>query len=156
MHPLIGTWTANIAKSRRRDPNHQFHRVTLRLEVEGDRVSLRYGRVNAAGRTEEGTRLICADGEPHPEADAPGVVSTSTIDTRTLLMVATKDGALVGKGSYETSEDGRTLTATTSGFDASGKLFEQVIVFDRNKGGGVTGIRASLLTMLRSHILPSR
>jgi len=47
MHPLTGTWTANLAKSRR-DPNHQFHLATLRLEVEGDRVSLAYGGVNAA------------------------------------------------------------------------------------------------------------
>jgi hypothetical protein len=135
MHPLTGRWTANLAKSRR-DPNHQFHRATLRLEVDSDRVSLTYGGVNAAGKTEEGTRLICADGESHPEAGAPGVVSTSTIAARTLQSVATKDGAMVGRGTYEVSEDGRTLTATMSGFDASGRRFEQAIVFDREEGSG--------------------
>jgi hypothetical protein len=129
-HLLAGIWTASLAKSRR-DPNHQFHRATMRVEVEGDRVSLTYGGVNAAGKTEEGTQLICADGEAHPEAAAPGVVCTSTIDAHTLQVVATKDGAMVGRGSYEVSEDGRTLTATMSGFDASGRPFDQVIVFDR-------------------------
>lgn len=130
MHLLTGTWTANLAKSRR-DPNHQFQGATLRLEVEGDRVSLGYGGVNAAGRQEEGAQVIVADGTAHAEAHAPGVVSTSTIDARALQIVATKDGAVVGSGRYEVSEDGRTLTATMSGIDASGRRFEQEIVFDR-------------------------
>jgi len=42
-----------------------------------------------------------------------------------------KDGAAIGRSSYEVSDDGRTLTATMSGIDASGKAFDQVIVFDR-------------------------
>jgi hypothetical protein len=131
MHPLTGAWTASLAKSRR-DPNHEFHRATIRLEVEGNAVSLTYGGVNAAGRTEEGSRTIRADGEPHPEAAAPGVVTTSTVGDRTLGVVATKDGVTVGRGLYEVSEDGQTLTATMSGFDASGRAFDQVIVFDRD------------------------
>jgi hypothetical protein len=62
---------------------------------------------------------------------APGVIATSTIDDRTLEVVATKDGAPVGRASYSVSEDGRSLTSTTSGTDASGRAFDQVIVFDR-------------------------
>src|SRR5688572_13425135 len=127
MHLLTGTWTANLAKSHR-DPNHQFHRATMRFQVDDDAVLLTFGGVNAAGRTEEGTRTIRPDGHDHPDAAAPGVVTTSTIEERALRVVATKDGAVVGRGSYAVSDDGRTLTATMSGFDASGSAFDQVIV----------------------------
>lgn len=130
MHLLSGTWTANLARSRR-DPNHQFHAAALRLAVDGDRVSLGYGGVNAAGHAEDGAQTIVADGKARPEAAAPGVVSTSTLDVRTLQVVASKDGAIVGSGRYEVSEDGATLTATVAGVDASGRRFEQTIVFDR-------------------------
>ena len=42
-----------------------------------------------------------------------------------------KDGTILGRGTYEVSDDGQTMTATVSGIDAAGKPFEQVIVFDR-------------------------
>lgn len=130
MHQLAGTWTANIDKSHRH-PNHLFRRVTMHFEVDGQNVSLKYGGVNAAGTNEEGVRRFQADGQPHPDEAAPGILATTTIDARALEVVATKDGARVGRGSYAVSEDGRTLTATTSGVDASGRPFDQVIVFDR-------------------------
>jgi hypothetical protein len=44
-----------------------------------------------------------------------------------------KDGVALGRGTYEVDEEGRTLTATVSGVDASGKPFDQVIVFDRGE-----------------------
>jgi hypothetical protein len=37
----------------------------------------------------------------------------------------------LGKSVYEISRDGKMLTATVSGVDASGTPFGQVIVFDR-------------------------
>jgi hypothetical protein len=37
----------------------------------------------------------------------------------------------VGLAKYEVSADGKTLTATVKGVDASGRDFEQVIIFDR-------------------------
>jgi hypothetical protein len=130
MHALTGTWTANLEKSRRH-PNHQFQRASMHFEVEDQTVSLKYGGVNAAGQAEEGARRFEADGRTHPDAAAPGVFATSTISPRGLEVTATKDGTPVGRASYEVSDDGGTLTATTAGTDASGRSFEQVIVFDR-------------------------
>ena len=130
MHRLSGPWTANLAKSRRH-ANHQFHGASMRFEITGDSVLLTFGGVNASGKIEEGTRTICADGRGHPEPAAPGLVTTGRIDERSLEVTATKDGTVVGRGRYEVSEDGAEMTATMSGSDASGKEFEQVIVFDR-------------------------
>ena len=130
MHSLAGTWTANLAKSHRH-ANHQFQRATMRFEVHGLAVSLQFEGVNAAGRQEEGARQFEADGVAHPEAAAPGVLSTTTLDDRRLEVIATKDNAVVGRASYEVSEDGTTLTATTAGVDATGRAFDQVVLFDR-------------------------
>src|SRR5687767_7324657 len=114
MHPLAGTWKANLEKSRR-DPNHQFFGATIRLAIEGEDVTLIFGGVNAAGKSEEGTRTMRADGQEHPEAAAPGVMTATTLDARRLKAVATKDGSVIGSGTYEVSEDGQTLTATMTG-----------------------------------------
>ena len=127
-HALTGTWIANIDRSRR-DPNHQFHRATIRFEVVGDRVSLVYGGVNASGRHEQGGQTIHADGQEHAVPEAPGVVVIGTLEPAVFHVTAKKDGEVIGRSTYEVSEHGRTLTAAVSGIDASGKVFDQVIVF---------------------------
>ena len=130
MHPLTGSWIADVAHSRR-DPNHQFSRATMRFEIAGDRVSLSYGGVNASGRQEQGAHTFQADGHERPVPEAPGVVASCALTPRALQTVGRKDGAVVGRAVYEVAGDGRSMTATVSGLDASGKSFDQVIVFDR-------------------------
>jgi hypothetical protein len=130
-HPLVGQWTANLSKSRR-DANHQFESATLRFEVAGDAVTITHGGVNASGHEESGVTTLQADGEEHALPEAPGmVVVTRWVGSRALETVARKDGQRVSRGTYEVSADGRILTATVSGTDASGTDFEQVVVFDR-------------------------
>ena len=130
MHPLAGTWIANLSKSHRHT-NHQFHSATMRFAVTGQEVSLSYEGINHEGRPESNTHVLHADGEEHAIAAAPGFVAVSTLGVRWVESVGKKDGAVVGRGRYEVSDDGQTMTATVAGIDASGKPFEQVIAFDR-------------------------
>jgi hypothetical protein len=132
MSIFVGTWIANIEKSRRH-ANHQFHSATLSFEVSGDEVTLTHAGVNAAGKQESGKTILRADGHEHEVTPlAPGVVAaTRWRSAHVLETVAKKDGKVVGDGKYEVSSDGKTLTATVAGFDGSGTRFEQVIVFDR-------------------------
>ena len=132
MNVLVGSWIANIEKSRRH-ANHQFQGATLSVEVEGDVVTLTHGGVNASGKQESGTTVLRSDGQDHEVSPlAPGVVAaTRWRDASALETVARKDGQVVGTGTYEVSSDGKTLTATVAGTDGAGKQFEQVIVFDR-------------------------
>jgi hypothetical protein len=130
MHALAGTWTANLAKSHRH-ANHQFQRATMHFEVHGLAVSLHFEGVNAAGRREEGARRFEADGVAHPDAAAPGVLSTTTLDDRRLEVIATKDNALVGRASNEVSPDGTTQTPPTAGVDASGRASDHLVEIDR-------------------------
>jgi hypothetical protein len=132
MNPFLGTWIANIERSRRH-ANHQFQSATLTFEVSGDVVSLTHAGVNMAGESESGDTVLTADGHEHPVSpQAPGVVAvTKWVGTHVLATEAKKDGRPVGTATYAVSEDGNTLTATVGGIDAAGKSFDQVIVFDR-------------------------
>ena len=132
MNPFVGTWVANLARSRRH-ANHQFGSATLTIDVSGDVVSLTHAGVNMAGKPESGTTVLRADGSEHAVSpEAPGVVAiTKWVGTRVLEMQARKDGQPVGRATYALSDDERTLTATVGGIDAAGKTFDQVIVFER-------------------------
>ena len=132
MSVFIGTWIANIEKSRRH-ANHQFQGATLSFDIVGDLVTLTHGGINASGKQESGTTVLRADGQDHAVSPlAPGVVvATRWRDASVLETVARKDGQVVGDGRYEVSSDGKTLTATVAGTDGAGARFEQVIVFDR-------------------------
>jgi hypothetical protein len=105
----------------------------MRFEVVGDRVSLVYGGVNASGRHEQGGQSFHADGQEHAVPEAPGVVVVSMLAPRAFHSTGKMDGVVIGRATYEVSEDSRMLTATVSGVDASGKVFDQVIVFDREE-----------------------
>jgi hypothetical protein len=132
MHPLIGSWIANIEKSSRHE-NHRFANATVQFAVAHDEVRLIYEGVNASGKLERGEQVLRADGLPHDHPLAPGIVVTSSLGPRGFQSSATKDGAMMGHGSYDVSEDCNTMTATVTGIDGSGKAFEQVIVFDRGE-----------------------
>ena len=129
-HPLNGTWLANIAKSTRHE-NHQFASASMSFTIISDEVRFSYEGVNASGKLEQSAQVLQADGQPHSHPLAPDVDVTSTLGPRGVTSSAAKNGATLGRGSYDVSEDGKTMTATVSGVDGSGKPFEQVIVFDR-------------------------
>lgn len=132
MNPFTGTWVANIAKSRRHH-NHLFESAFLRFEVNGAAISLTQGGVNMSGKQEQSTLALQADGqECAVSPQAPGVVViTSWLGPNVLETIGKRGADVLGRGTYEVSADGKTLTATVSGIDAAGGEFDQVIVFDR-------------------------
>jgi len=132
MNPFTGPWTANLEKSRRH-ANHQFASATMTFDVADEMVSMTYTGVNAAGKEESSALVFYPDGKEHPVSpQATGVMMLCNwAGTHRLDTEARKGDAILGRGSYEVSSDGRALTATLSGIDASGAAFEQVIVFDR-------------------------
>lgn len=133
MNPFTGTWVANLEKSRRHH-NHQFQSATLRFDVAGDAISLTQSGVNMSGKHESSTLTLQADGEEHAVSpQAPGVVVvTRWIHPHALETIGKRGADILGRGTYEVAPDGKTLTASVSGIDASGADFEQVIVFDRS------------------------
>jgi len=132
--PLTGTWTLNVDRSRF-DANHQPKAGRMRIELDRDGSML----MNAEGTNEKGepcaerpTRLH-PDGRDYPVPDFAGLtVRTMTPDPHTLRTECRREnGTLVGAGTYVVSGDGRSLTATTSGWDTQFREFTQVTVWDR-------------------------
>ena len=129
--PFDGSWTANISKSKRH-PNHLFKSATITFTVSADLVTLSYSGVNMSGVEEKGTSTFHPDGKEHSLEGLSGAVEVSRwVTPRILETVVRKDGTVLGQSTYEVSRDGKTLTARIKGTDASGTVFEQVIVCDR-------------------------
>lgn len=119
---FVGTWTANLSLSRPH-PAHPFRHASLQMAISGDRITLSQLVVDDAGREAGGTMTIHADGEEHPAGGAQGhMLVARWISGQLLEAIDRKDGQIVGRGTYEVSQDGSRLTVSTG---------EQVIVFDR-------------------------
>lgn len=82
----------------------------------------------------ERPQTFIPDGQPRPIPDLPGLSAVTTQpNSRTILAeVRREDGSLVGQGRYVVSTDGRSLDATTAGFDTQLRRFEMKTVWDRS------------------------
>ena len=134
MNPFVGNWSLNTAKSAF-DANHRPRAGKMRIALEPDGAVLMTAEgVNEKGEpcAERPTRLH-ADGRDYPVPDFAGlVVKTVLPDARTLRTECRReDGSLVGAGTFVVSEDGGSLTATTSGWDTQFREFKQTTVWDR-------------------------
>jgi hypothetical protein len=131
---FVGAWKLNPDGSQF-DPNHRPTGATMRWRIEpaGGYVLLAEG-LNADGeRCAEKPQKLLPDGRPYPVEGLPGLTCvTSRPDRNTLRAeVRREDGSLAGEGSYVVAEDGRTMTATTAGFDSQLRRFEMRTVWDR-------------------------
>ena len=129
---LVGTWIANLEKSQRHE-NHQFQNATMTFALDGEAITMTHGGVNAAGEKESGSVVFRADGTEHvvSEATPDVLVMVRWAGPRRLEISARKGETKVAGQSFEVSADGKTLTTSVWGTDASGRRFDQVIVFDR-------------------------
>jgi hypothetical protein len=119
-HPLAGRWIANLSLSVRH-PANPFQRATIVFAVTGAQVDIADEFVDEAGGVLRNRQAILADGVAHEMANGY-VLTASWRSARVLETVAAKNGAEVGRGTYEVSADGRRLTITSA---------DQVIVLDR-------------------------
>ena len=90
--------------------------------------------VDEKGRpcAEKPQRLV-PDGQAYPVENLPGLTSVTTRpDPHTIRAeVRREDGSVAGEGTYVVGADGKTMTATTSGFDSQLRQFTTRTVWDR-------------------------
>lgn len=89
---------------------------------------------NAQGEpVAERPQTLVPDGRAYPVADFPGLVSITTRpDPNTIRAEAKReDGSMAGEGTYVVAADGKSLTATTAGFDTHLRRFDMRTVWDR-------------------------
>ena len=132
--PFVGTWKLDCEKSAF-DKNHRPRAATMRLEQHADGAYV----LNAEGTSEmdepvkEKPQRLVPDGAAYPVPDFPGLTTVTTRpEPRTLhAEVKREDGTLAGEGSYVVSEDGRSMVASTAGFDTQLRRFEMKTVWQR-------------------------
>lgn len=120
--PLVGRWKANLSKSRRH-PANPFQAATIQIEVLGDILTITHDVVDALGEAASGKNTIRLDGNEHDSEHGNGYTLIALWrGSGVLEVVANKGGQIVGRGTYEGSVDGKSLTISND---------EQFIVFDR-------------------------
>ena len=121
-NPFVGTWTANLSKSRPH-PGNQFQSAKIQFAMAGRTVTITDVVVNASGQEDRCKNTIQVDGNEHTSEHGNGyVLMAGWRGSHVLVTEAKKDGQLVGWGTYEVSADGKTLTISSD---------EQMIVLDR-------------------------
>lgn len=132
--PFVGTWKLNVEKSEF-DANHRPTAGIMVFELDAQRHYL----MTAEGRNGKGEKVVerparfITDGKEHPIPDFPGLKAVHTRpDPNTIAGEARReDGSVVGSGTYVVSADGKSLTATTSGWDSQLREFKLCTVWDR-------------------------
>jgi Glyoxalase superfamily protein len=118
--PFSGRWIADVSRSTRH-PANQFQRAVISFAITGDTVTITHGFVDESGRRQHGENAIEVDGREHMADNGYGL-TCAWRGSHVLETVATRNGEVVGRGTYEVSADGNTLTISAP---------EQVIVLDR-------------------------
>jgi hypothetical protein len=108
--PFAGRWVADVPRSTRH-PANQFQRAVIDFAVAGDLVTITSGFIDESGRREHGTNVIQVDGRERITENGYGF-SAAWHGSHVLETVATKNGEIVGQGTYAVSADGTTLTIT--------------------------------------------
>jgi len=137
--PFEGTWRAINDKSLW-DPKYTPEQACLRFEATEDGFLLvAYGIKDGKAVAERPTTIV-ADGRRRPIVDLngrpiagvpPGAVSFGRrADARTLEAGAEADGKSLGRGIYQVSPDGKSMTVTTEGMGVRGP-FKVVATFER-------------------------
>jgi hypothetical protein len=135
MHdPFVGTWKLNPGQSQF-DPNHRPTEATMRwqLEADGAYLMLAEGIDEKGQRRGEKPQKLFPDGKPYEVENLPGLNCVTTRSGRNAIRAEVKreDGSIAGEGSYVVADDGRSMTATTSGFDSQLRRFGMRTVWDR-------------------------
>jgi hypothetical protein len=130
---FAGTWELNPQRSEF-DPNHRPRQGTMVFETHGDAYVVKAQGVSAKGEpVAENEQRLVPDGTPRPVPGLPGLTAVCRRRDPNAIIVEVRreDGTLAGQADYVVSPDGRSLSATTSGFDTQLRQFRQFTIWDR-------------------------
>lgn len=131
----VGTWKQNFAKSKA-DPAPtapQPQSIVRTYETFGDGLKFTAVTVSADGKKTTSTYSAHYDGKEYPiagNANADTIV-LKKIDNRTFESTLKKAGKVTSTGTNTISADGKTMTYTQHGTNASGQKTSSTTVFDK-------------------------
>ena len=130
--PVVGNWELNVAKSKY-TPGPAVKSESRTYVVSGQEIKASSKGVGADGKPTAAQWAINYDGKDRPLTGSPDadVLSLKRIDANHAEFTQKKGGKLVATGTRVISPDGKMMTITTKGTDASGRAFTNIEVFDK-------------------------
>lgn len=130
--PFSGTWKLNLSKSKLPAPLPQSQVVTIHIadqiiRVQEDVVSEKGEKLTIKGLAKFDGQDYAIDGSQYADT-----VAYTRVDRNTLKSIGKKGGKVIVNEIAVVSGNGKTLTATYSGADSSGRPATFVAVFDRH------------------------
>jgi hypothetical protein len=136
-HPVIdawfGTWTLNLAKSIYTPGPPPYARAQYAIEPWKDGVKVTYDMVYPRGGTTHWEWTGRFDGQPYPLQGIDEYVTYAyqRVDDRTYDVVVRIDDRAAGASSVTLSADSKSITTTTTGRDASGRVVTTTSVYEK-------------------------
>ena len=131
--PHLGTWRANIAKSKA-DPGPMAKSSTTKFEAAGaNGVKAIVDLVNAEGKQFHYEYTANDDGKDVPVVGSSDfdMVSYKRTDPNTRVSVWKKGGTVVRMLRSVVSKDGKSRTLEAIGIDGQGRAYHDVTVYDK-------------------------
>jgi hypothetical protein len=131
-NPWLGMWKLNLAKSTY-PPGQAPRSSTYNFQVAGANLTNTVETVDAAGSSTKTINPHIYDGQVHPITGNPSVDTRmyARSDANTVISASMKGGKLVQVTTIVLSPDGRTITTTGRGVDATGQQVNSVAVYDK-------------------------
>jgi hypothetical protein len=130
---LAGRWGANLRKSEQH-PLNPFRMASLNISIAGEHATFAFVSVDPRGEEQRGEPAIIIDGHHHA-TDHGVFYMAKWLGSRVLEVTAMKDGRATGRGRYEVSPNGQTLTVSYQMSSRNGlPQTEHRLVFDRILG----------------------
>jgi hypothetical protein len=133
-NPFVGTWKLNTAKSKY-SPGPAPQSQTRTVEAQGDGI-----KVNNEGTAADGSRIAYSyttnfDGKDGPytgtRPNGADTIALKRINSNTIDSTSKKGGKALVKTRNVISKDGKIMTITVKGVNASGQALNNVLVWDK-------------------------
>jgi hypothetical protein len=130
--PHVGTWKANLAKSKF-DPGPPLKSDTVTITAQDNGIKLVEDFVLADGKAYRIEFAAKYDGKDYPFTGYPEIdtIALSKIDANTFHYVTKKAGKEWSRIREVFSKDGKTLTLTEKEKDSKGQTFNNTTVYDK-------------------------
>ncbi len=133
VNPAVGTWELNVAKSKFSGAAPKSATRTYSESADGA-TTLTAKTVSADGTENTISMTYKPDGKDYPITTGSQTVesiSVRRINSHIVAFRVKRAGKVVETGRRTVSRDGKTLTMTETGTDASGAKFEDKGVYDK-------------------------
>ena len=130
----LGTWKLNVEKSKYDPGPPMVKSVTLvREAAPGGGAKMTATGVRADGTAINGSSTVKYDGKDYPVLGNPNydTVAVTEVDTNTHTAVYKKGGKVYSNAKIVVSNGGKTMTLTSTGTNAAGQPFRNVVVYEK-------------------------